>query len=177
MNISWQNIRKREGTRGILFGKGCSPRSRRRIKRSSAYVITYINYHVTDASRTTSSLKLVDSNFGIKCQLHSPPLFRLRPLSNVNFQSTLTKTMNQPTHPNSRLLLKRAQGDQHGLLDRISLLQILAVLVDWALDHRLLPNRALLRCLAIYPLPLRRAQLARQAHRPNQQLLAMSPSQ
>jgi hypothetical protein len=86
-------------------------------------------------------------------------------------------TMNQPTHPNSLPLLKQAQGDQHGLLDRISLLRILAVLVDWALGHRLLPNRALLHCLALHPLPLRRAQLAQQARRLNQRLLAMFLSQ
>jgi hypothetical protein len=74
-------------------------------------------------------------------------------------------------------LLKQAQGDQRGLSDRIFLLRILTVLVDWALGHRLLPTRALLRCLALHPLPLRGAQLALVARRLNQQLLAMSPSQ
>jgi len=133
---------------------------------------------VTDASRTLSHrVTVFDSNFRIKCLLHSHPLFQLQPLPNVNFPPALTMTMNQPSRPNSLPLLKRAQDDQHVLLDRISLLRILAVLVDWASGHRLLPNRALLHCPALHPLPLRRAQLARQVRRLNQRLLAMFPSQ
>jgi hypothetical protein len=86
-------------------------------------------------------------------------------------------TMNQSTRPNSLPLLKQAQGGQHARLDRIYLLRILAALVDWALGHRLLPNRARLRSLVLHPLPLRCAQLARQARRLNQRVIALSPSQ
>jgi hypothetical protein len=85
--------------------------------------------------------------------------------------------MSPPTHPNSLPLLKQAQADQHGLLDRISQLRMLAVLADWALDHHLLPSRALLRCPAPHPLPSPRVRLVQQARRLNRFLLDASLSQ